>query len=32
MVNRIIIDQMVRKICSVQLKPMKHCAELKLKA
>lgn len=32
MVNRVIIDEMKRRICSVQLMPMKHCAEHKLKA
>lgn len=32
MVNRVVIDKMRRRICSVQLMPMKHCAELKLKA
>ena len=32
MKNRIVIDELKRRISSVQMYPMKHCTELKLKA
>lgn len=31
MKNRIVIDELKRRISSVQMYPMKHCTELKLR-
>lgn len=30
--NRIVVDKLRRRSCSVQMIPVKHCTELKLKA
>lgn len=30
--TNIVIDELKRRICSVQLMPVKHCTELKLEA
>lgn len=30
--NKIVIDELKTRICSVQMESMKHCAELNLKA